>query len=179
MVIHGYLTTLASNGMTKEGEKKKTIAAYQSYDPGLKVRPRAGLDGGGGGASSVRLPAAPNLLARGPTMDPVHVAALAVEPQGMSRFGDPTLRPQMIPENGPVNPHRSPSNPQGTRVVGSPCPAQHSNALASQRPSRGAPNRFGLDMTRCQPIEVGSLPAEIREPILTCRVFSQHIWAKN
>lgn len=42
-------------------------------------RPRAGLDGGGGGASSVRLPAAPNLLARGPTMDPVHVAALAVE----------------------------------------------------------------------------------------------------
>lgn len=44
------------------------------------MRPRAGCGDGGGGASSVRLLAAPNLLARGPTMDPVHVAALTVEP---------------------------------------------------------------------------------------------------
>ena len=43
--------------------------------------PRIGHGDGGGWASAVRILAAPDLLARGPPMDPVHVAALAVEPQ--------------------------------------------------------------------------------------------------
>ena len=85
MVILSYLTTLVCNGMTKEGKKKGTIAARQSYDPGLKVGPCVGHGDGGGGASSVCILAAPKLLAWGPTMDPVHVATLAVKPQSQFR----------------------------------------------------------------------------------------------
>ena len=166
----------------ERGGEKKNIAAYQSYDPGFKVRPRAGCGDGGGGASAVRLLAAPNLLARGPTMDPVHVAALAVEPQGMSRFEGPQfLDPRDDPNgNGPVNPQSIPIFPKG-RVLW----AAHAQLSTAMRLLLNVPVEVHLksvwvkDMTRCQPIEVGSLPAEIREPILTCLVFSEHIWAKN